>query len=304
MKRSYLNLIVGVVLMLIVFLACFTFQVRQTQVAVVTTFGKPTRNLTDPGLYFRWPWPIQEVYPLDKRIQNFETKYEETTTKDGQNLLITVYVGWNIADPGVFFPKFGNGSIEDARKNLDGLISSRKNEVVGTNKLSHFISTDPNEMMFANIEKEILARVKDEALKNYGINIQFLGIKQLGLPESNTESVFNRMKSERQKLVSLYKAEGDSLANNIRVDADLKRDTMLNDAAAQARLIRGDAESKATAALTAFNQDPDLAIFLTKLEALKQTLKENSQLVLDQKAPPFDLLGNTGLTLTNKTTLP
>jgi modulator of FtsH protease HflC len=106
MKRNLLTVIVGAVLVLIFVLLLFVFQVRQSEVAVVTTFGKPVANIDKPGAYFKWPWPIQKVYKFDQRIQNFEDKFSETLTADNNNLIVTVYTGWRISDASAFYPKF------------------------------------------------------------------------------------------------------------------------------------------------------------------------------------------------------
>jgi len=121
MKRNTLILVVGALLLAMFVLLLFVFQVRTTEVAVVTTFGRATRPITAPGPYFKWPWPIQKVQKFDKRIHNFESKFEQVLTPDGYNLLIMVYVGWTISHPDVFFPRF-NGSIRQAEENLEGLV--------------------------------------------------------------------------------------------------------------------------------------------------------------------------------------
>ena len=114
MKKNTLTLVVGVILLAIFFLLLFTVQVRQTEVVVVTTFDKPTRYIDQPGLYFKWPRPIQRVYEFDKRVQNFEDDFEETLTRDNYNLLAMVYVGWTIKDPRAFFNSFPAGTAEAA----------------------------------------------------------------------------------------------------------------------------------------------------------------------------------------------
>ena len=143
MNQNKLSVFVGLLLLAIFALLLFAFQVRQTEVAVVTTFGKPTRPITEPGFNLKWPWPIQKVYKFDKRIQNFEEdKFEETLTSDNQNLLITVYAGWSIAEPEKFLQRFANGSMQEAEKSLAGLVRSSKNAVVGKYSFSQFISTN------------------------------------------------------------------------------------------------------------------------------------------------------------------
>ena len=102
MNKNRLALTVGLLLIVLFALMLFTFQVRQTEVALVTTFGKPSRTETEPGLKWKLPWPIQRVLKFDNRVQNFEGKFEETQTRDGYNLLISVYAGWKIKEPTTF----------------------------------------------------------------------------------------------------------------------------------------------------------------------------------------------------------
>ena len=109
-------------LVVIFALLLFTFQVRQSEVAVVTTFGKQP-DIYQPGLHVKWPWPIQQVYKFDQRIQNFEDKFSETLTADNIMLLTSVYVGWKISDPASFLNSFQDGSgapprAEPARKHV------------------------------------------------------------------------------------------------------------------------------------------------------------------------------------------
>src|SRR5688572_5413849 len=106
MKRNALTVVVGVILLIIFFLLLFTFQVRQTEIAVKTTFERPAAPITEPGLYFKWPQPIQKVYRFDKRIYNFEDEFEENLTRDGYPILANVFVGWTIKDPQKFFNNF------------------------------------------------------------------------------------------------------------------------------------------------------------------------------------------------------
>src|SRR3954451_6346197 len=101
MKRI-LIIVIGVVLAIIVVLLLFTFQVRQSEAAVVTTFGKATRPITEPGLKWKAPWPFQLVHKLDQRVQNFEDIPTEGLTRDSFNLITSVYVGWKITKPEEF----------------------------------------------------------------------------------------------------------------------------------------------------------------------------------------------------------
>ncbi len=297
MKRNPLTLLTGGIIVVIFAMMLFAFQVRQTEVVVVTTFGEFSRTLDKPDLYFRLPWPIQDVHRFDNRIRNFERKYEQTTTKDGRILVIEVFLGWRITNPQMFLERF-RGDVSMAELNLEGLLRDAKNGVVGRHSLNDFISTNPQELKFDQIEQEMLEAIQSKAATNYGIEVpnHLLGIKQIGLPEAITTKVFERMKAERGLLVKRLQGEGASEAIRIRSDADREREGILADAESKATIIRGQADAKVSESLKIFEQDPELAVFLLKLNALEQSLKERSTLVLDPRTPPFDLLkGQTGV---------
>jgi modulator of FtsH protease HflC len=295
MKNNRLTLVVGVILVVVFFLLLFTFQVRQTEVVMVTTFDRPTRPESEPGLKFKWPYPIQKVYRFDKRTQNFEDEFEETLTGDSYNLLAMVYVGWTVADVELFFRSFPQATPRAAEPALRGLIRSAKNAVVGKHKFADFISTDAKQLKFVEIEKEILDHVKQEALQKYGIGIDFLGIKKLGLPEPVTQKVFDRMTAERQREVDRLKAQGEAEAMRIRSAADRDRDKILAGAEREASAIRSEGDAEAAKSFEVFKDHPELAVFLLKLNALEASLKDRSTLILDERTPPFDLLNGVGV---------
>jgi len=289
MKRN-LTIAVGAGLMFMFLLVLSIFQVRTTEVAVVTTWGKATRPITDPGFKFKWPPPIQKVHKFDRRIHNFESKFEQVLTPDGYSLLIMVYAGWNISQPDIFFPRF-NGSTKQAEENLEGLVRNAYSGVVGKHPFSHFISTDEKELKFADIEQEILKRIQDDATTSgYGIEIKFLGIKKLGLPESVTQLVFERMQKERELQENSIKFEGQRLADNIRSDANLKSANVLADADAESSRLRGLGELKAAEFYKVYQTHPDLANLLLKLNGIELFLQERTTLILDEGTPPLDLL--------------
>ncbi len=301
MNRKPLTLFIGALLMVIVGLLLFTFQVRKSEVAVVTTFGKPTGDFTEPGPYLKWPWPIQKVYKFDQRVQNFEDKLTEGLTQDSFNLLTSVYVGWKITEPKAFFPKFASGSIPEAEKVLEGLLRSAKSAVIGKHPLSDLVSASGEGTKFAAIEDEILAAIQSQVrANNYGLEIEFLGIKKLGLPESVTADVFEEMKKEREVLFSKLQAQGDAEAAKIRSDAERKAAEMLANAEGQATQIRGRGEAEAAKSLAVFQQNPELANFIFRLNALEGSLKERSILIFDQHTPPFDLFRGASSNLLNK----
>ncbi|MFO1478225.1 MAG: protease modulator HflC [Verrucomicrobiota bacterium] len=297
MNRNIVILVIGLVLMAIFGLLLFTFQVRTTEVVVVTTFGKPTREITHTAgrLYLKWPQPIQKVYRFDNRVQTLDPdRFTEDLTSDNINLMTMVYVGWSIITPTNFFPRFGD-SVADAEKNLEGMVRSAKAAVVGRHPLSDFVSASGDGSKFVAIENEILQMVQSQVqTNNYGIAIHYLGIKRLGLPPAVTESVFERMTSDRQYLVSLSRNEGEAEAQKIRSSADRKAAEILAAAEGQATQIRGKGEAEASKSLAVFQQNPQLARFLFSLTALENSLKERSTLIFDQQTMPFDLFRAAG----------
>ena len=304
MKRNYLTLIVGGLCLLTFLLLLFCFQVRQTEVAVVTTFGRFSRALTEPGLYGRWFWPVQKVYRLDNRIQNFERKFEQTTTADGRNLIATVFIGWRVADPKTFIERFPQGDITRAEQSLEGLVRDAKNGVIGQHRFGELISTNRARVKLRQIEQEMLASVQSRAATNYGIAVEMLGLKQIGLPESITKKVFDRMKAERQRLVKQYQSEGEAEAIRIRAEADRDRQETLAQAEAKATTIRGQGEAEAAKSFAAFERNPQLAMFLLELNALGNSLKERSTFVVDPQTAPFHLLkGEPPVISTNSSAL-
>jgi len=290
MKRNLLTLIVGAVLVVIFALLLLSFQVRQTEVAVVTTFGKPTRNIDQPGFYWKLPWPIQKQVKFDQRIQTFEDKFSEDQTADGIQLLTMVYADWRISDAKAFFPKFTGGSVSAAERMLEGILRSAKSAVVGKHSLGDFVNADPKQSKFEAIESEMKALVQAQlAANNCGIAVEFLGIKKLGLPDSVTQVVFDRMTSERAVLVSKLQNEGQAEADKIRSTAEREAARITIEAESQAIRIRGEGEAKAAELLPVFELNPALANFDLRLKALEQSLKEKSTLIFDQRTPPFDL---------------
>ena len=290
MKKKWLTIVVALLLVLIFGSWLVCFQVRKSTVVVVTTFGKPTSTYTEPGFHMKLPPPIQWVNVFDQRIQNFEDKLDETLTSDHYNLLTMVYIGWKIKDAQAFFPNFKNGSIAEAERQMEGLVSSAKKAVIGQHPLSDLVSTDERNLKFDAIEHEILAILQDQVnKKNYGISIEYLGIKKLEFPESVTQEVFKRMTSERQILISQTQFAGEAEASRIRSLANSKSAIMLSDANAQATGIKGEAQKKAAEYFVVFEQNPDLAKFLLNLNALELSLKDHTTLIFDQHSQPFNL---------------
>ena len=293
MNKNTLTIVIGAVLVVIFALLLFVFQVRRSETAVVATFGKPVATYTNAGAYFKWPWPVQKVYKYDQRIQNFEDKFSQNYTADSITLLSSVYVGWKISDAGLFlqvFPGDPSVSLPNAQSKLEQMLRTAKAAAIGGHPFSDFVNANPQELKFDAIENEIEQDVQNRLrTNNYGMELEFLGFKKIGLPENVTQTVFDRMKSERQVQISLAENTGKSEAQKIQSAADADAAKTIANAQATATRIRAEGEAEAAKTLPIFQQNPDLAVFLLRIDAWKQSLNQRSTLFFDETYPPFDL---------------
>lgn len=273
-----------VVLMLIL----FSFQVRETEVALRTTFGKPSPTCYTPGWYAKFPPPIHVIHKFDSRSQLYEGAMEETTTKGSEPIVVSSYVVWKIAEPLKFLE-----SVRDkagAEDKLKGLLRDAQNSIVGQHYFSEFVNVDPSKIKFAEIEQKMYESLAGLARSNYGIEIQSVGIKQLGVSKEVTKDVFERMKADRQRKKEIILAQGKATAIKIKSDADTKRTQLLTVAEAQAKAIRGSGDAEAAKYYKLLEADPDFAMFLRDVEALKAILKDKSTIVLGADSEPVKLL--------------
>ncbi len=301
MKKNLIIIVIATVLVVIFVLLLFTFQVRQSEVVVLSTFLKPTATIKDPGPHFKWPWPIQSINRFDQRVQIFESKYAESYTADRTILMSSVYVGWRISNAQEFFPKFYGGSVTAAERQLELMLRSATLNAVGKHNLADFVNSDPSQLKFAAIEEQIKANVQDElATNNYGMSIEFLGLKKLGLPEQVTQSVFDRMKAERQKYISQAQFEGEREATQIRSSAERQASDVLANARAVATHIQGEGEAEAAKTLSVFQENPELAVYELQLEAFKASMNQRTTLIFDETKPPFNLFNHLPADSENK----
>jgi membrane protease subunit HflC len=217
-----------------------------------------------------------------------DTPVRETTTADLQSIIVESYAVWAIAEPGTFFVRVQDE--DNAEITLGDLLRNAQNSVIGNHSFSEFVNTDPGKIRFEQIENEIAAEVRDIAMQEYGIAVKAVGIKRLNVPKDVTEKVFDRMKADRNRKKVDILAEGNAAAKSIRSDAEAKQKELLAVAAAQAQLIRGTGDAEAAKYYEMLKEDPELAMFLRNLEALKKILAEKTTIVLGVETEPIDLL--------------
>ncbi len=279
---------VGFILFVILILYLIAFQVPVGEMAVVTTFGKPVKVIKEAGLYWKAPWPIQEVYHFDARLQVLESKMEETYTRDAKNVILVTSTFWKISDPLKFFTSVGSKDV--AEKKLVSLIRNYENGVIGTYNLSELINVDKTKLKLDEIQRKIKDLSSKEAKNTYGIKISEVVFKRMQFPKEVTQDVFERMRKERERIAQKFLAEGEGMASDIKAKADAEKEKILAEAKAHAKRIKGEGDAEAAQYYDVFTKNEKLAIFLRKLEALKNTLQNNSTIILDYRTPPYDLL--------------
>jgi membrane protease subunit HflC len=244
----------------------------------------------EPGVHFKWPFPIQQVFKFDSRMRVFAPEVEETPTAGGEPIIVNTHVVWRIAEPLEFF-----NAVKTVKRAEDELLRSRirntQNNVIGRHNFSEFVNSDPNKMQFEDIESEMLADLRQAvADAEYGIEIKALGIKQLKVSEEVSKEVFERMKAERNRRAQDIISAGTVDANKIRTDADLKSRELLAAAEARAKIVRGKGDAEAAKHYEKLEEDPELAMFLRNLEALGKILAERATFIVPTTKAPFTLL--------------
>jgi len=276
-------LIVGVMALYLV-----SFQVRQTESALVLTFGEATRQITAPGWNWKWPAPIQTLVKYDSRPMLFDGVEEETTTKGSEPIIVQSYVYWRIAEPKKF--REAVRDVPGAEKILKSRLRDAQNKIVGKHYFSEFVNTDRTQIKFDEIEGEMASVLAEPVKEAYGIGIETVGLKMLKVSEKVTEDVFARMRADRNRKTAATLAQGNAEATRIRSDADSKVIELMAAAEARAKAIRGSGDAEAAQYYKMLEADPEFAMFLREIETLKKTLKERATVVLPADAEPFKLL--------------
>ena len=264
-------------------------QVPEGHGAIVTRFGRPTRELTEPGPYWKWPWPIEQARLIDKRSRVFNTPYTATLTRDRRSVVLLSYVAWRVESPLTFLQSVGDADAAAAK--LDGMITASKNTRLGGYDLSALVSTDPTQIKVAEIEAAILNDIRNVSLEKFGVHVEQVGIKRIAYEADNVAAVLAQMQAERQTEATRLRAEGEKEATAIRDDALVRSEEILRDGRLEAGRIRGEAAREAAEIYAqAQTIDPEFYRYWRSLEALKRTLGQNATIVLRTDQGIFDLL--------------
>lgn len=267
------------------------YTVDQTEEALVLQFGNPVGPpVAIPGLHVKLPY--QDVILYDRRILDLEPPEEEVIGADQKRLVVDTYARWQIVNPLQFFQSVGTEQVADAR--LGALISASLRRIIGTVELQAVVAQKRAEIM-QEVRNEVAAQAKP-----FGILVVDVRIRRADLPEENSQAVYARMKSERQREAASYRADGKRQATAIRADADRQRIQILADAQKQSQILRGQGDADAIKIYAdAYNQDKNFFAFYRSLQAYKDALGgANTTFVLSPQSDFFKYLeaGPEGLT--------
>lgn len=289
MKKYLARWIVGVLIIFIVAFFGFTFVVQEGTIGVISRFGAPRAEIEAAGLYFKWPWPFERVIELDGRYHYLDTSFAEILTRDKRNIILQTYAIWSIEKPQLFVQTLGD-DIEIAELHLNTMLVDAKNAVLGRHDMSALVSTEEEELKLDIIESSIYENVVNLASNRYGIKIDQIGLKKIGLPEANVAAVLDQMRSERQQLISRYNAEGLRDANRITNETDiLVAQIHAEGREKAAKIVRETETEVAQIYAQAYQEDEALFLFLLRIQSLERILSPKTTLIFTTDSSPFNI---------------
>lgn len=286
--RTFLT---GIVLAVLVIgggaLAFSAFIVDQTHQALVLRFGNPARVIKEPGLYWRTPF-AETVAPFDKRILDLETSEDNEIDKEiivagDKRLVVDTFARYRIVDPLKFYQAYRSEDI--ARKRLISILESTMRTVLGKAEYNEIVR-DKREALMG----EIKTLMNDEMRKSdTGVEVADVRIRHADLPKANTQAIFKRMRSEREREAAEYRAKGSEEAQRIRATADKEVTVLRANANRDSERIRGEGDEERNHIYAeVFSKDPDFFAFYRSMQAYEEALKgSHTRIVLSPTSEFF-----------------
>lgn len=284
--RSPVTGLVGLLAALLIAIVAYMslFTVQQTEQTIVLQFGAPVDVVTDPGLHFKAPW--NSVINVDKRILDLENPSQEVIASDQKRLVVDAFARYRIKDALRFYQSVG--SIQAANLQLTSLLNAALRRVLGEVSFITVVR-DEREKLMGRIREQL-----DREAGGYGIEVVDVRIRRADLPEQNSQAVYDRMKSERQREAAEFRAQGGQKAQETRSKADRDVTVILAEANSQAEQTRGvgDAERNRLFA-EAYGKDADFFAFYRSMTAYENGLKSSdTRFLLRPDSDFFRYFGN------------
>jgi membrane protease subunit HflC len=264
------------------------------EAVVVTEFGAPVRVLTEPGLAWKLPAPLEGTTTVDLRLRTSSTGLQDVGTRDGLRILVQAYVAWQVpAEPDRIrqFLRAVRNDPDEAARQLRSFVGSALQVTASSFDFAEMVDTDPARLRLAEFERRLQAQVEAQVLQTYGIQVRQVGIETLSLPDASLVATVARMRSERETVAAERTAEGLRAAAEVRSNAD--RDGRITVAQARTEAAEIDAQARREAAeiqTRAYLSDPLLYNLLRSLDTLAQTVGPGTRLVLRTDSAPFSVL--------------
>ena len=264
------------------------FVVKEINQAIVLQFGDPKRVIVEPGLQYKIPF-IQNVVFLDRRILNLDSPPEEVIASDQKRLIVDAYARFKIVDPLKFYISVGDERV--ARSRLSTIINSRIRSVLGKQSLATLLSEDRTKQM-AIIQEGVNAEAQ-----NFGIQIIDVRIKRADLPQANSEAIYKRMQTEREREAKEFRAKGAEMAVTITSTADKEVTVLLANAKKQSEIMKGEGDGQRNKIFAnAFGKDPEFFAFYRAMQAYEKALiGGDTSLILSPDSDFFKFFGATGI---------
>jgi membrane protease subunit HflC len=289
--------------------AASSVMVPAGQATVITRFGDLSRVLTQPGLAWKLPAPLEGVVPVDLRLRTTSTGLQDVGTKDGLRILVQAYAAWQVPDDPARIRQFlraVRNDPDEAARQLRSLIGSALQVTASSFELADLVDTDPARQNLPGFEARLRDQVAAQALDVYGVRIAQVGIERLSLPDATLAATVSRMRAERETVAAARTAEGLRAAAELRSEA--ARDSRITLARSRTEAAGIEAASRQEAAAIqarAYQADPDLYALLRSMDTLGNVVGPNTRMILRTDAAPFNVLiqGPAGLpaTPTDKT---
>jgi modulator of FtsH protease HflC len=266
-----------------------TFQVDESEVAIVMRLGKPDREV-GPGLHFKLPTPMDTVLRIDRRMHVLDPDSKEILTRDKQNTVVDAFVAWRVADVALF-ARAVRGSVADAEIRLTDKLRSIVLDVIAVQDLSSLISVEPGQTTLTEISAQITERMQREARKDFGIDVPLAVIKRVGVPGQNKNSIYSRMEADRKALARGYRSEGEEEYQKIQARTDRQTDELIAQANQKAAEIKAKTDADVQRIFAeAAAKDPELWSLLQQIELQEGALGSRTTLVLPDDSPLLQLL--------------
>ena len=307
--KVQLMIVVSVLVLLALVSRMVTYSLRFTEVAVVTTFGEAGENSTisEPGLHFKAPYPIQSVTRYDTRVRFLQTRSETQQTADDRQIVVESFALWRVRDPLAFFQRFSNAGEREAdhyRRAEEILKSALRSALSETSRYRmEELFTTQGQSKLPELEAGVLAAMTGgggsgsigQSLSSAGIVVEAIGINRVVLPEETTTAVFSRMSADRDRLVKEIESQGNSTADAIRSSAEARAETIRAYVTARAEEIKTQGDIEAAKYLEMMSSNPELAKFLRNIEFISTVLSRRITLVIPTNMPGMGLFSPDAL---------